>query len=84
MYNNMPNKLKPTKTSNKITYACVFDPDFCLLLREIISTTPTQMQTMDWRQNLMYQQLIGSEEELIEKKERKKLKFLPQKLVEIF
>jgi hypothetical protein len=39
MYNKIPTKIKPKKT-----YAGAFDPEFCLLLRERISTSLTHMQ----------------------------------------
>jgi hypothetical protein len=44
MYNNIPTKIKPTKTSAKITYSSDFDPDFCLLLRERRSASLAHMK----------------------------------------
>jgi hypothetical protein len=44
MYNKIPIEIKPTETSAKITYASAFDIDFCLLLRERISTPLSHMQ----------------------------------------
>jgi hypothetical protein len=35
MYNKIPIDINPTETSIKINYASAFDPEFCLLLREI-------------------------------------------------
>jgi hypothetical protein len=44
MYNKIPSKIKPTKSSAKITYASAFDPDFSLLLRERRATFLCHMQ----------------------------------------
>jgi hypothetical protein len=44
MYNKIPTEINPTKTSAKITYASAFDPEFCFLLRERISTSLSHMQ----------------------------------------
>jgi hypothetical protein len=44
MYNKIPDEIKPSETSAKITYASAFDPDFCLLLRERRATTLAHMQ----------------------------------------
>jgi hypothetical protein len=44
MYNKIPDEIKPTETSAKITYASAFDPEFCLLLRERRSTSLAHMQ----------------------------------------
>jgi hypothetical protein len=44
MYNKIPAKIKPTKSSAKITYASAFDPDFYLLLRERRATSLAHMQ----------------------------------------
>jgi hypothetical protein len=44
MYNKIPTEINPTKTSTKITYVSAFDPKFCLLLRERISTSLAHMQ----------------------------------------
>jgi hypothetical protein len=44
MYNKIPDEIKPTETSTKMTYASAFDLDFCLLLRERISTSLVHMQ----------------------------------------
>jgi hypothetical protein len=44
MYNKIPDEIKPTKTSAKITYASSFDLEFCLLLRERRSTSLVHMQ----------------------------------------
>jgi hypothetical protein len=44
MYNKIPDEIKPTETSAKITYASAFDPEFCLLLRERRSPSLVHMQ----------------------------------------
>jgi hypothetical protein len=44
MYNKIHDEIKPTETSTKITYASSVDPEFCLLLREIRSTSLVHMQ----------------------------------------
>jgi hypothetical protein len=44
MYNKIPDEIKPTKTSAKITYDSAFDPAFFLLLRERRSTSLVDMQ----------------------------------------
>jgi hypothetical protein len=43
MYNKIPAEIKPSEASAKISYASVFGPDFCLLLREIRATSLSQM-----------------------------------------
>jgi hypothetical protein len=43
MYNKIPTKINPSKSSAKITYASAFDLDFCLLLRERRATTLAHM-----------------------------------------
>jgi hypothetical protein len=44
MYNKIPVEIKPTEASTKITYASSFDPNFCLLLIEIRTTSLAHMQ----------------------------------------
>jgi hypothetical protein len=44
MYNKIPTKINPKKTSAKITYASSFDPEFCLLLRERRASSLSHMQ----------------------------------------
>jgi hypothetical protein len=39
MYGRIPDEIKPTKASAKITYANEFYVEFSLLMRERISTT---------------------------------------------
>jgi hypothetical protein len=55
MYNKIPTKIKPTKTSSKITYANAFDPEFCPLLREIRATSLAHMQdvTLEVESNIL-------------------------------
>jgi hypothetical protein len=44
MYNKIPAKIKPSEASARISYASVFGPDFCLLLRERRATSLAQMK----------------------------------------
>jgi len=44
MYSKIPNEVKPTPTSAKLTYANAFDSNFCLLLRERRCTNLAKMQ----------------------------------------
>jgi hypothetical protein len=44
MYNKIHAEIKPSEASAKISYASVFGPDFCLLLRERRATSLAQMQ----------------------------------------
>ena len=44
MYNKIPDEIKPSEASAKMSYASAFGPDFCLLLREIRSASLDQMQ----------------------------------------
>ena len=44
MYSKIPTEIKPTDTSNRITYANAFDSDFYLLLRERRSSSLSLMQ----------------------------------------
>jgi hypothetical protein len=69
MYNKIPDEIKPTETSAKITYASAFDPEFCLLLRERRSTSLVHMQdaALEVESNIvasdkLKENLIGIEE----------------------
>jgi hypothetical protein len=55
MYNKIPDEIKPTKNSAKITYASAFDHKFCLLLRERRSTSLAHMQdaTLEVESNIV-------------------------------
>jgi hypothetical protein len=44
MYNKIPAEIKPSEASAKITYSSAFNPDFCLLLREMRATMLAHMQ----------------------------------------
>jgi hypothetical protein len=44
MYNKILDEIKPTETSDKITYVIYFDPKFCLLLRERRSASLAHMK----------------------------------------
>jgi hypothetical protein len=43
IYGRIPDEIKPTEASAKITYATTFDAEFSLILRERISTTLLSM-----------------------------------------
>jgi hypothetical protein len=55
MYNKIPTEINPTETSAKITYSISFDPEFCLLLREIRATSLSHMQdeTLEVESNIL-------------------------------
>jgi hypothetical protein len=55
MYINIPTKIKPTETSANITYASSFDPEFCLMLREIRATSLAHMKdaTLEVESNIL-------------------------------
>jgi hypothetical protein len=44
MYNKIPDEIKPSEASAKMSYASAFGPDFCLLLRERRAASLAQMQ----------------------------------------
>jgi hypothetical protein len=44
MYNNIPDEIKPSEASAKMSYASAFGPNFCLLLRERRAASLSQMQ----------------------------------------
>jgi hypothetical protein len=44
MYGKIPDEIKPSETSTKITFANAFDVDFSLLLRERRAATLSLMQ----------------------------------------
>jgi hypothetical protein len=55
MYGRIPDEIKPTEASTKITYANAFDAEFSLLLRERRSTTLLSMQeaTIEVESNIL-------------------------------
>jgi hypothetical protein len=55
MYKNIPAKVKPTKTSAKMTYASSFNPEVCLLLRERRATSLAHMKdaTLEVESNIL-------------------------------
>jgi hypothetical protein len=65
MYNNIPTEIKPTKTSTKITYASVFDPEFFLLLRERRATSLAHMQdaSLEVESNILVVDKIRSKDD---------------------
>jgi hypothetical protein len=44
MYNKIPDEIKPSEASAKMSYASAFGPNFCLLLRERRAASLAQMQ----------------------------------------
>jgi hypothetical protein len=44
MYNKIPDEIKPSEASAKMSYASAFGPDFCLLLRERRAASLAQIQ----------------------------------------
>jgi hypothetical protein len=55
MYNKIPVKIKPTEAFAKITYSSAFDPDFCLLFREIRATSLAHLKdaTLELESNVL-------------------------------
>ena len=55
MYSKIPNEIKPTATSAKITYASAFDVEFFFLLRERRYVTLADMQdaTLEVESNIL-------------------------------
>ena len=62
MYSKIPNEVKPTPTSVKLTYANAFDSNFCLLLRErrCASLANTQDATLEVESNIMVAKKLKS------------------------
>jgi hypothetical protein len=60
MFGKIPAEIKPTDASTKITYSFVFDPGFCLILRERRSSTLTLMQdvSIEVESNIMASQKL--------------------------
>jgi hypothetical protein len=65
MYNKIPTEINLSKASMKITYANTFDPNFCLLLREMRATTMANMKdaTVEVESNILVVDRIRSKDD---------------------
>jgi hypothetical protein len=72
MYSRIPDEIKPTEASSKITYANAFDAKFSLLLRERRSTTLISMQeaTIEIDSNILESNRLKTISEKDKKKQR--------------
>jgi hypothetical protein len=72
MYSRIPDEIKPTEASAKITYANAFDAEFSLLLRERRSTTLISMQeaTIEIDSNILASDRLKTISEKDKKKQR--------------
>jgi hypothetical protein len=72
IYGRIPDEIKPTKASAKITYANEFDTEFSLLLRERISTTLFSMQeeTIEVESNILASDKLKTRSDKEKKKQR--------------
>jgi hypothetical protein len=72
MYGRIPDEIKPTEASAKITYANAFDAKFSLLLRERRSTTLLSMQeaTIEVESNILASDRLKTRSEKDKKKQR--------------
>jgi hypothetical protein len=72
MYGRIPNEIKPTEGSAKITYSNAFDAYFSLLLRERRSTTLLSMQeaTIEVESNILALERLNTRSDKDKKKHR--------------
>jgi hypothetical protein len=72
MYGRIPDEIKPTEASAKITYANAFDAEFSLLLRERRSTTLLSMQeaTIEVESNILASDRLKTRSDKDKKKQR--------------
>jgi hypothetical protein len=75
MYNKIPDEIKPTEASTKITFANAFDVEFSLLLRERRSTTLLSMQeaTIEVESNILASEKLKNKSDRDKKKQREEL-----------
>jgi hypothetical protein len=75
MYGKIPEEIKPSKTSAKITFANAFDVKFSLLLREIRTTTLILMQDVfiEVESNILAADKLKSRNERDRKKQKEEL-----------
>jgi hypothetical protein len=72
IYGIIPDEIKPTESSAKITYANAFDVEFSLLLRERRSTTLLSMQeaTIEVESNILASDRLKTRYDKEKKKQR--------------
>jgi hypothetical protein len=72
MYNKIPDEIKPTEASTKITFANSFDAKLSLLLRERRSTTLFSMQeeTIEVESNILASEKLKNKSDRDKKKQR--------------
>jgi hypothetical protein len=72
MYNKIPTEIKPSEASANISYASVFGPDFCLLLRERRATSLAQMQdaAIEVESNVLSVDILRNKADADRRKER--------------
>jgi hypothetical protein len=72
MYGRIPDEIKPTQASTKITYANAFDAEFTLLLRERSLTTLLSMQeaSIEVESNIMASDRLKTRSDKEKKKKR--------------
>jgi hypothetical protein len=75
MYSKIPDEIKPTETSAKITFSNAFDAEFSLLLRERRSATLILMQeaTIEVESNILATEKLKSRGDRDRKKQREEL-----------
>jgi hypothetical protein len=66
MYNKIPDEIKPSEASAKMSYASAFGPDFCLLLRERRAASLAQMQdaTIEVESNVLAANILRNEADI--------------------
>jgi hypothetical protein len=72
MYTKIPDEIKPTETSAKITFANAFDVEFSLLLRERRSSTLSLMQeeTIEVESNILAAERLKTKSDRDRKKQK--------------
>jgi hypothetical protein len=75
MYSKIPDEIKPSETSTKITFANAFDAEFSLLLRERRSATLSLMQeaTIEVESNILATDKLKSRGDRDRKKQKEEL-----------
>jgi hypothetical protein len=75
MYGKIPEEIKPSETSAKITFANAFDAEFSLLLRERRSTTLSLMQdaAIEVESNILAADKLKSRSDRDRKKQKEEL-----------
>jgi hypothetical protein len=72
MYTKIPDEIKPTKTSAKITFTNGFDDEFSLFLREKRSTTLSSMhkETIEVKLNILAAERLRKKSDRDKKKKK--------------